>query len=95
MLLGDVGQLLDPMTDKHVPQTGETVDYLGRVTIHGPLNVPSELPIHASEMYAKNLFNLVSPFITDEGELELDLDDEVIAGCVLTHGGDIKAEQYK
>ncbi len=76
-------------------QPGETVDYQGRVTIHGPLNVPSELPIHASEMYAKNLFNLVSPFITEEGELNLDFDDEVIAGCVLTHGGDIKAEQYK
>ena len=76
-------------------QPGETVDYQGRVTIHGPLNVPSELPIHASEMYAKNLFNLVSPFITEEGELKLDFDDEVIAGCVLTHGGDIKAEQYK
>lgn len=74
---------------------GETVDYQGRVTIHGPLNVPSELPIHASEMYAKNLFNLVSPFITEDGELELDFDDEVIAGCVLTHGGAIKAEQYK
>jgi NAD(P) transhydrogenase subunit alpha len=74
---------------------GETVDYQGRVTIHGPLNVPSELPIHASEMYAKNLFNLVSPFITDDGGLELDFEDEVIAGCVLTHGGEIKAERYK
>jgi NAD(P) transhydrogenase subunit alpha len=76
-------------------QPGETVDYQGRVTIHGPLNVASELPIHASEMYAKNLFNLVSPFITEAGELELDFEDEVIAGCVLTHGGDVKAEQYK
>jgi NAD(P) transhydrogenase subunit alpha len=76
-------------------QPGETVDYQGRVTIHGPLNVPSELPVHASEMYAKNLFNLVSPFITEDGELELNFEDEVIAGCVLTHGGEVKAEQYK
>ena len=74
---------------------GETVNYEDRVTIHGPLNVPSELPVHASEMYAKNLFNLVSPFITEDGGLELDFDDEVIAGCVLTHGGEVKAEQYK
>jgi NAD(P) transhydrogenase subunit alpha len=74
---------------------GETVDYQGRVTIHGPLNVPSQLPVHASEMYAKNLFNLVSPFIKEGGELELDFEDEVIAGCVLTHGGEVKAEQYK
>ena len=74
---------------------GETVDYQGRVTIHGPLNVPSELPVHASEMYAKNLYNLVSPFIKEDGSLELDLEDEVIAGCLLTHGGEVKAEQYK
>jgi len=74
---------------------GETVDYQGRVTIHGPLNVASELPVHASEMYAKNLFNLVSPFIKEGGELELDFEDEVIAGCVLTHGGEVMAEQYK
>jgi NAD(P) transhydrogenase subunit alpha len=74
---------------------GETVDYQGRVTIHGPLNVASELPVHASEMYAKNLFNLVSPFIKEGGELELDFEDEVIAGCVLTHGGKVMAEQYR
>ena len=74
---------------------GETVDYEGRVTIHGPLNVASELPIHASEMYAKNLFNLVSPFISEEGELTLDWEDEVLAGCVLTHDGEIKSERYK
>ena len=74
---------------------GETLDYMGRVTIHGPLNVPSQLPVHASEMYSKNLFNLVSPFISEEGELTLDFEDEVIAGCVLTHGGEIKAEQFK
>jgi len=74
---------------------GETVDYEGRVTIHGPLNVASELPIHASEMYAKNLFNLMSPFISESGELTLNWEDEVLAGCVLTHDGEIKSERYK
>jgi len=73
---------------------GETVDFEGRVTIHGPLNVPSQVPVHASEMYAKNLFNLVSPFIT-EGELSLDWEDEVIANTALTHAGEIKSERYK
>ncbi len=76
-------------------QPGESVDYEGRVTIYGPLNVPSELPVNASEMYAKNLFNLVSPFITEDGELELDFDDDVIAGCVLTHAGKIVHERYR
>ena len=74
---------------------GETFEYKDRVTIHGPLNVAGELPIHASEMYSKNLFNLVSPFISDEGNLELDFDDDVIAGCVLTRDGAIVHEQYK
>lgn len=74
---------------------GETVDYEGRVTIHGPLNVPSKLPIHASEMYAKNCFNLVSPFISFEGELELVWSDEILAGCVLTRDGETQAEHYK
>lgn len=74
---------------------GETIEYDHRVTIHGPLNVPSELPIHASEMYAKNLFNLISPFISEEGELTLDISDEVIAGCLLTYDGAIVHALYK
>ena len=70
---------------------GETVDYEGRVTIHGPLNVASKLPIHASEMYAKNCFNLISPFISYKGEMELIWTDEILAGCVFTHEGEIKS----
>jgi NAD(P) transhydrogenase subunit alpha len=58
------------------------------VNIHGPLNLPSRMPTHASEMYAKNLYNLFSPFIK-EGELKLDLADEVLAGCLLTHDGQV------
>jgi len=75
-------------------QPGETVDFEGRVTILGPLNVASQVPIHASEMYAKNLFNLVSPFIK-EGELELDWEDEVIKNTALTHDGETVSERYK
>ncbi len=74
---------------------GETIDYLGRVTISGPINLPARLPIHASEMYAKNLFNLVSPFITEGGELTFNFEDDVIAGSLLTHDGEIKAERYR
>ncbi len=74
---------------------GETFEHKASVTIHGPLNVPSELPIHASEMYSKNLFNLVSPFISATGELALDIDDDVITGCLLTHDGAIVHERYK
>ncbi len=74
---------------------GETFEYKDRVTIHGPLNVAGELPIHASEMYSKNLFNLVSPFITEDGNLQLDFEDDVIAGCVLTRDGEVVHEHYK
>ncbi len=74
---------------------GETFEFKHRVIIHGPLNVAGELPIHASEMYSKNLFNLVSPFISEDGVLALDFEDDVIAGCVLTRDGKIVHEHYK
>ncbi len=69
---------------------GETVRK-GDVTLIGPVNLPSRVPVHASEMYAKNLFNFFSPFIKD-GRLELDWTDEVIAGSVFTHEGKIRHE---
>jgi NAD(P) transhydrogenase subunit alpha len=75
-------------------QPGETVYFEGRIIIHGPLNVAGQVPVHASEMYSKNVFNLLSPFIK-EGELALDWEDEVIANTALTHNGEIKAERYK
>ena len=64
------------------------------INIHGPLNLPSRMPTHASEMYAKNLYNLFSPFIK-EGELKLDFADEVIAGSLLTHEGKVVHENVK
>ncbi|MCV6637379.1 Re/Si-specific NAD(P)(+) transhydrogenase subunit alpha [Candidatus Albibeggiatoa sp. nov. NOAA] len=70
---------------------GETVEHNG-IKIHGPLNIPSEMPVHASEMYAKNLFNLLGLAIDKEGNLNLDMEDEVIAGSTLTHDGAIKHE---
>lgn len=69
-------------------QPGEQIEHNG-VIIYGPLNVPSQLPVHASEMYAKNLLNFLSPMIKN-GELNLDWDDEVIRDSALTHAGEIK-----
>jgi len=71
-------------------QAGEHVDHNG-VTIYGPLDVPSMLAVHASEMYAKNLLNFLTPMIQD-GQLSPDWDDEVIAGSALTHAGEIRHE---
>jgi NAD(P) transhydrogenase subunit alpha len=67
---------------------GEKIEHQG-VVIYGPLNVASQTPMHASEMYAQNLFNLLELMIKD-GKLTLNWDDEVIAGSTLTHNGEIK-----
>ncbi|HSH43300.1 MAG TPA: NAD(P)(+) transhydrogenase (Re/Si-specific) subunit alpha, partial [Arenicellales bacterium] len=67
---------------------GEQIEH-NDVIIYGPLNVSSMLPVHASEMYAKNLLNFLSPMIK-EGKLELDWDDEVIRDSALTHAGEIR-----
>jgi len=72
---------------------GETYEH-GAVTIIGPLNMPSMGAIHASEMYAKNLFNFASLMIKD-GTLNLDWTDELIAKTCLTHAGEIKHEPTK
>jgi NAD(P) transhydrogenase subunit alpha len=71
-------------------RAGETVMHNG-VKILGPLNLPASLPYHASEMYSRNLFNLLKPAVP-KGELAIDWSDEVFAGAVLTHGGEIKNE---
>ncbi len=76
-------------------EPGHTIDFESRVTIHAPINVPSQTPVHASEMYSKNLFNLISPFIKEGGELELDWEDEVISKCALTHCGEVKSDRYR
>ncbi len=67
---------------------GETV-MVGPVTILGPLNVPSMLAQHASELYAKNVANLVELIVKD-GAIHLDFDDAIIAATVLTHDGALR-----
>ena len=64
------------------------------VLLIGPTHITSRMPIHASEMYAKNLFNFISPFIKD-GELALDWEDEVVTGSCLTHEGGIRNDGVK
>ena len=71
-------------------RAGETVLH-GGVKIVGPLNLPASLPYHASEMYSRNLFNLLKPALASGG-LSIDWKDEVFAGAVLTHDGQIKHE---
>lgn len=67
---------------------GETIEH-GQVVIHAPLNVPSQVAFHATEMYAKNLFNFLHPMLS-EGQFEPDWEDEIVAGSVLTRDGEIR-----
>jgi NAD(P) transhydrogenase subunit alpha len=74
-------------------QPGETVR-IGQVTIAAPLNVPSLLGEHASELYAKNQLNLIELFLKDKA-INLDWSDEVLAKTALTHAGEIRNEAAK
>ncbi|WP_426417272.1 Re/Si-specific NAD(P)(+) transhydrogenase subunit alpha [Aestuariirhabdus sp. LZHN29] len=71
-------------------QVDEQIEHNG-VTVYGPLNVPSMLAIHASEMYAKNLLNFCKLLI-NEGELSIDWEDQVLTDSCLTHDGEIRFE---
>lgn len=72
---------------------GETIQ-VGQVTIVAPLNVPSLLGEHASELYAKNQYNLIELFLKDK-TIMIDWEDEVLAKACLTHAGEIKNEAAK
>src|SRR5215213_4551212 len=65
------------------------------VTIIGPLNLPATMPDHASSLYARNVQSLLDLMVSDEGELTLDFDDEVIAGACITRDGQIVHEGAK
>jgi NAD(P) transhydrogenase subunit alpha len=66
---------------------GETVVENG-VTILGPLNLPSTVPYHASQMYARNLAALVRHLIKD-GSIAVDLEDQITRETLLTRGGEV------
>ncbi len=65
------------------------------VKILGPLNIPSTMAEHASQLYARNISALLGLMLSDEGELSLDFDDEVIAGACITRDGQIVHEGAK
>ncbi len=70
-----------------VTKAGETVIH-NDVAVVGPVNLASQMPIDASDMYARNLYNLLSPMF-NEGQFEPNWEDEVMAGCVLTRDGEV------
>ena len=73
-------------------RAGETV-VEGGVKVLGPRNLASEMPIPASQLYAKNLENLLGLMIGEEGELAIDFEDDILAAAGITHGGEIRNER--
>jgi len=59
------------------------------VTIVSPLNLPSSMPEHASSLYARNVQSLLELLIGEDGSMNLDFDDEIIAGACITRDGEI------
>jgi NAD(P) transhydrogenase subunit alpha len=67
-------------------QPGKTVVSHG-VTILGPLDLVTRLPVHASQMYSRNIAELLKNIVTKEGALKIDLQDEITGECCVTHEG--------
>ena len=74
-------------------RAGETVEAHG-VTIMGPVGVPATVAHHASQMYAKNVTTFVINLVKD-GELALNLDDEIIKDTMVTHDGEVTNERVR
>jgi NAD(P) transhydrogenase subunit alpha len=75
-------------------RAGETIVEDG-VKVIAPANLPSQLAKDASQLYAKNIENLLGLLIDDEGSLSIDFDDEIIAGALITHDGEIRNERAR
>jgi H+-translocating NAD(P) transhydrogenase subunit alpha len=80
-------------------EPGETVEHT-QVRIIGPVNLPSTMPIHASQLYARNMHNLIGHITEDRAEEKdehdlhpnLDFEDEIVAATCIAHGGEIRDE---
>ena len=75
-------------------EAGKTVESDG-VRIISPVNLPSEMATHASQLYAKNLETFIALLVDDQGDLSLDFDDEIVAASCLTHDGEIRMERAR
>ncbi len=80
-------------------EPGETVEH-SQVRVIGPVNLPSSMPIHASQLYSRNMYSLIGHITEDEDESEnkdekdprlaLDFDDEIIAATCIAHDGEVR-----
>ena len=75
-------------------KAGETILAHG-VQILGPVNLPASIPVHASQMYSKNIVTLVSEFLGDDGQLQLDFQNDVVGPSTVTHEGEVRNERVQ
>jgi NAD(P) transhydrogenase subunit alpha len=71
-----------------VTRPGEVVEENG-VRVFGPVNLPSTIPYHASQMYAKNILTFLKFLLNKEGNLTLNREDEIVRETLVTHGGEV------
>ncbi|MDO9357094.1 MAG: NAD(P) transhydrogenase subunit alpha, partial [Solirubrobacteraceae bacterium] len=74
---------------------GETYKTENGVTIAAPLNLPSTLSEHASQLYARNVFALIEILLDDEGNLKIDFEDDIVDGATIVAGGEIRNERSR
>ncbi|KOR37773.1 MULTISPECIES: Re/Si-specific NAD(P)(+) transhydrogenase subunit alpha [Planktothricoides] len=74
-------------------QAGKDVVHNG-VTIIGPINLPASMPVHASQMYAKNISTLIE-LMLDKGEFKLNFEDDIIDATCVTHAGEIRNQRVR
>ena len=75
-------------------ETGQTIT-AHAVHVHGPTNLPAEMPMHASRLYARTLSAMVEEFMSDDDAFMLDFDDEIIEGACVAHEGKIVNDRLK
>ncbi len=76
-----------------ISERGKTVKKYD-VTIIGESNLPSLVPTHSSEMYSKNILSLIQ-HISKDGKINLNLDDEIVKGCLITRNGEVINQKVK
>jgi NAD(P) transhydrogenase subunit alpha len=72
-------------------QPGETIDHNG-VTIFAPMNLPATIPVHASQLYSKNMTNFLQVLVK-KGQLTIDMNDEIVKGSCVAYQGEVVNER--
>ena len=75
-------------------EAGKDIQMEPGITVIGPINVPSSLPVHASQMYSKNISTLLQ-YLVKDGQMQLDFEDDIIDGICLTYDGELRNQKVK